>query len=379
MRASNGVGRAHERLERERRGDDRRLEHAGAPRRSASPPQAAIRCVPLISARPSFSASSTGSRPARRSASPPGMRSPSNERLALADQSTSARWASGARSPEAADRAAARDDRQRRRARAARAAARRARDARPSGRVAATSASRQQHAAHDLVRAAARRRRRRASARGCAAAARASAAIDAHAREARRSRSSAPYTTLALGDHRSTVSRPRTMRARSSRRAAAARRRGRRARARQGWTGHRCYWTRHAYGCLAASGPHDDIGPRHPRAPRGLELSLRGLAAGSRAAHAHEQPRPRRRRGSRPTSSSTAAPAAPRARGRRSTRSSRRCGGSRTTRRCSCRSGKPVGVFRTHEMAPRVLIANSHCSCPTGPTGRRSGGSRPRA
>ena len=33
---------------------------------------------------------------------------------------------------------------------------------------------------------------------------------------------------------------------------------------------------------------------------------------------------------------------------------------SRTTRRCSCRAGKPVGVMRTHEWAPRVLIANSN-------------------
>ena len=30
-----------------------------------------------------------------------------------------------------------------------------------------------------------------------------------------------------------------------------------------------------------------------------------------------------------------------------------------TTRRCWCSRGKPVGVFRTHERAPRVLIANS--------------------
>ena len=36
-----------------------------------------------------------------------------------------------------------------------------------------------------------------------------------------------------------------------------------------------------------------------------------------------------------------------------------RCGGSATTRRCSCRAGRPVGVFRTHAMAPRVLLANS--------------------
>ena len=32
-------------------------------------------------------------------------------------------------------------------------------------------------------------------------------------------------------------------------------------------------------------------------------------------------------------------------------------------------SGKPVGVFRTHKDAPRVLIANSRISCRTGPIG----------
>ena len=33
---------------------------------------------------------------------------------------------------------------------------------------------------------------------------------------------------------------------------------------------------------------------------------------------------------------------------------------SKTTRRCCVQSGKPVGVFRTHPDAPRVLIANSN-------------------
>ena len=49
-----------------------------------------------------------------------------------------------------------------------------------------------------------------------------------------------------------------------------------------------------------------------------------------------------------------------RAAGRRSTRSSASCAASPTTRRCSSSRGKPVGVFRTHEWAPRVLIANSN-------------------
>ena len=55
-----------------------------------------------------------------------------------------------------------------------------------------------------------------------------------------------------------------------------------------------------------------------------------------------------------------AASAAPRATGRASTASSRRCARSRPTRRCCVQSGKPVGVFRTHADAPRVLIANSN-------------------
>ena len=38
-------------------------------------------------------------------------------------------------------------------------------------------------------------------------------------------------------------------------------------------------------------------------------------------------------------------------------------------------SGKPVGVFRTHEEAPRVLIANAHL-VPAGRPGTSSAGSR---
>ena len=33
---------------------------------------------------------------------------------------------------------------------------------------------------------------------------------------------------------------------------------------------------------------------------------------------------------------------------------------SRTTKRCSCNPGKPVGIFKTHDHAPRVLIANAN-------------------
>ncbi len=55
-----------------------------------------------------------------------------------------------------------------------------------------------------------------------------------------------------------------------------------------------------------------------------------------------------------------AASAGPRATGRRSTASLRPCDGSRPIRTLLVQSGKPVGVFRTHADAPRVLIANSN-------------------
>ena len=62
----------------------------------------------------------------------------------------------------------------------------------------------------------------------------------------------------------------------------------------------------------------------------------------------HEQPRPRGRRATPTTWSSTAAPAGPRATGRRSTRSCARCARSRPTRRCSCsRASRSASCART--------------------------------
>ena len=55
-----------------------------------------------------------------------------------------------------------------------------------------------------------------------------------------------------------------------------------------------------------------------------------------------------------------AASAAPRATGRLSTASSRRCSRLEADETLLVQSGKPVGVFRTHADAPRVLIANSN-------------------
>ena len=99
--------------------------------------------------------------------------------------------------------------------------------------------------------------------------------------------------------------------------------------------------------------------PRGPRAD-GTGAVVRRLAAGGRPADADEQPRPRRRR----------APGRPRRLrrhrprgavvGRRSTRSSARCAPWRPTRRCSCSRASRSASFRTHEWAPRVLIANSN-------------------
>ena len=93
-------------------------------------------------------------------------------------------------------------------------------------------------------------------------------------------------------------------------------------------------------------------------ARHGAELSR--LAAGSRPPDAHEQPRSRGRRGSGRAR-----------RVRRHRPGGAELGGLRRDRPRAARasaddetllvqSGKPVGVLRTHEWAPRVLIANSN-------------------
>ena len=104
---------------------------------------------------------------------------------------------------------------------------------------------------------------------------------------------------------------------------------------------------------------HEPMSPRHPRPPRHL-LALPGMEPGSRPAHAHEQSRPRGRRASR------------RPGGLRRRRQSRPRLAFVPRHRARARksldndetllvqSGRPVGVFRTHEEAPRVLIANAN-------------------
>ena len=96
------------------------------------------------------------------------------------------------------------------------------------------------------------------------------------------------------------------------------------------------------------------------RAPRGTRAVGEVLADRGAAADADEQPRSRRSPRIRRSSSSTAASAAPRATGNASTRSSRALRALDDDESLLIQSGKPVGVFRTHADAPRVLIANSN-------------------
>ena len=96
------------------------------------------------------------------------------------------------------------------------------------------------------------------------------------------------------------------------------------------------------------------------RAPRGTALERRELADRGAAADAHEQSRCRGRRepagarGLRRHRPGGARLALLRRPGRDAARS---CGDDETL---CVQSGKPVGVFRTHPDAPRVLIANSN-------------------
>ena len=98
---------------------------------------------------------------------------------------------------------------------------------------------------------------------------------------------------------------------------------------------------------------------RHPRAARPRD-HRQELADRSADAHADEQSRSRRRRAAgrarrlwrhRPRRARLA---------RRSTASSRRLRRLEADETLLVQSGKPVGVFRTHADAPRVLIANSN-------------------
>ena len=99
--------------------------------------------------------------------------------------------------------------------------------------------------------------------------------------------------------------------------------------------------------------------PRHPRAAR-HRAHRQELADRSAAAHADEQPRPGRRRAARASSSSMAASAARRATGTSFDRIVATLQRLEDDETLLVQSGKPVGVFRTHADAPRVLIANSN-------------------
>ncbi len=117
-----------------------------------------------------------------------------------------------------------------------------------------------------------------------------------------------------------------------------------------------------------------------PRArPARHAAELPRLAAGSRPAHAHEQPRPRGRR-ARPQELIVYGGAGKAAR-------NWECFDAivATLRRLEddetllVQSGKPVGVFATHEWAPRVLIANANLVARLGELGRVPPPRRPRA
>ena len=106
------------------------------------------------------------------------------------------------------------------------------------------------------------------------------------------------------------------------------------------------------------------------RAPRGTTAERPLVADRSAAADAAEQPRPRGRRAARGARRlRRLGPGGALARGA-ARRSCARCCASRDDETLLVQSGKPVGVFRTHEGAPRVLIANSLLVPQVGDLGR---------
>ena len=100
-------------------------------------------------------------------------------------------------------------------------------------------------------------------------------------------------------------------------------------------------------------------GPRPVRAPRGSELTCKGWPqeAALRMLMNNLDPEVAERPADLVVYGGTGRAARS---GRPSTPSSASCARWATTRRSWSQSGKPVAVFRTHEWAPRVLIANSN-------------------
>ena len=165
------------------------------------------------------------------------------------------------------------------------------------------------------------------------------------------------------------------------RRRARARSARRRRRARARTAGSRPSWPRpsgliaHAATLGARPSRRDDRGAASERAAPGPGAArdralLPGLAAGGGAADADEQPRPRGRRATRrPRRLRRHRPGGPLlGRLRRDRRA--RCATLGDDETLLVQSGKPVGVFRTHEWAPRVLIANSNLVAGLGQLGR---------
>ncbi len=110
---------------------------------------------------------------------------------------------------------------------------------------------------------------------------------------------------------------------------------------------------------LEAADPGAAHEPRGPGAARRRALLPR-LAAGGGAADADEQPRPRGRRAARGPGRLRRHRPRGALVGRLRRDRAPRCASSADDETLLVQSGKPVGVFRTHEWAPRVLIANSN-------------------
>ena len=112
--------------------------------------------------------------------------------------------------------------------------------------------------------------------------------------------------------------------------------------------------------CRRDRGAGMTAGARPVRAARGTELSCQGWPQEAALRMLMQQPRPRGRRAPRrPRRLRRHRPRRPLVGGLRRDRRAR-CARSQGDETLLVQSGKPVGVFRTHEWAPRVLIANSN-------------------
>ncbi len=318
--------------------------------RRASPPQAAIRCVPLISARPSLAASSTGREP----------RAAQRLRRRPAPRRRTSR---GPRRRAGSRRARAERGRPRRRPSPRLGTiGRTSRSSRPSS--SATSSGRTPEWPFERLLASSRSMPRTTSAGSgsptpmACERTRLSCSWAASAASIRTEERSpkpvvTPYTTVPCATIASTVSRPRTRRAR----ACGGERRGRAAAGDALEFGeseriHGDSW----YGCLVAS--RAVTAAPVIRAPRGTELSCKGWLqeAALRMLMNNLDPEVAEDPANLVVYGGTGRAARSWEAFHAIVATLRRLENDETL---LVQSGKPVGVFRTHEMAPRVLIANS--------------------